>query len=369
VDSSSVTVALQKGGHQLTGYTVGFDDPRYDERPWARRVSELYDIPLVERRVEAEAIAPVIERLAWHFDEPFNDYSYLPTYYLCREARRDITVALSGDGGDELFAGYGKYQRVALVEAVHRFVPSSLRAGLGFVSGGPTETRGLRRTWYQYAAPDEAGLADMLTLGFQSHDLSAIARGPFREVARDHTPTEVVRRHLKKAHPKDVGLINSMRYLDLKLTLGSGILTKVDRASMAVSLEARPVFLNRRMLDLAAAIPSHLLADRGHSKEAVKRAVAPWLPKDLVYRRKQGFHMPLGDWLREGRAEISGDQGEDLLADLIDPAAVRELHSAHTSGTTEATARLHGLHFLQRWLHIWMDTSGAMPVPAEAAAL
>src|SRR5262249_7720277 len=123
LDSSSVTCALRRSGCAVHTFTVGFEEEEYDERPWARLVAESCGTEHSEKVVQAEDVVPVLQRLLLHYDEPFNDYSYLPTYYLCREARHSITVALSGDGGDELFAGYGKYRRLAMRQHVERLMP------------------------------------------------------------------------------------------------------------------------------------------------------------------------------------------------------------------------------------------------------
>src|SRR5262249_51627304 len=121
VDSSSVTAALARAGRPLTAYTIGFEEEAYDERPWAARVAAQYGVENVQRTVAPGDVADVVrDTILWNYDEPFNDYSYLPTYYVCREARKSITVALSGDGGDEVFGGYGKYRMLAIRARLER---------------------------------------------------------------------------------------------------------------------------------------------------------------------------------------------------------------------------------------------------------
>jgi asparagine synthase (glutamine-hydrolysing) len=145
-----------------------------------------------------------------------------------------------------------------------------------------------------------------------------------------------------------------MRYLDLKLTLGSGILTKVDRASMAVSLEVRPVFLHREMLDLASAVPPRLLADRRETKKVLKRALRPWLPDAVLYRQKMGFAMPLGRWLRAGSPLLdTALQPDSRVSSLLDTTNMRQAASVHASGREDRTATLHSVVFLDQWLAAW----------------
>lgn len=355
VDSSSVTAALSKSGCDVQTFTIGFDNPAYDERPWARQVAGLYNTRHTERTVQADDLSADLDRLLWHYDEPFNDYSYLPTYHVCREARKSITVALSGDGGDELFAGYRKYQRLALRQNVNRFLPITVNMAAAVGAGAllPNDGR-LRRTVSQYAMDDAAMMLDSLTLGLRLPELRAVARGELRDALRHYSPMEVITPLLEKVPPSERGLINSMRYLDLKLTLAGDILVKVDRASMAVSLEVRPVYLHRDILDLAARIPPRLLADRRHSKEVLKQALRPWLPKELLYRRKQGFAMPLKNWIGNGVLHsFAHNDVKNPVDALLDPMLIKAAAAKHLSGRADMTSVIHSIYLLKKWLTRW----------------
>jgi asparagine synthase (glutamine-hydrolysing) len=355
VDSSAVTAALSRAGLPARAFTIGFDSADYDERPFAREVAGLYSTPHTERIVRADDVEPVFrDTILWHYDEPFNDYSYLPTYYVCREARKSITVALTGDGGDELFGGYGKYSLLArrhgLERALSRPMTQLVAAGArSMLRAGDLHGRLLR---YEQGA--EQLLLGTLTTGIAPGKLRQIARGKLAETLADYGPMELLRPHLEKAPPAEVGLVNSMRYLDVKLTLGGGILTKLDRASMAVSLEARPVFLNRRILDLAGRIPPGLLADRAEPKKVLREALRKWLPPSVLDRPKQGFAMPLGQWFR-GDLHGLADSAEpnDALADLVDHRHTASVATAHAAGASGTTTELHSLVLLQHWLEKW----------------
>lgn len=355
VDSSSVTAALSRSGCDVRTFTIGFDEQQYDERPWARMVAEMYGTNHTQTTVCADDINADFQKMLWHYDEPFNDYSYLPTYHVCREARKSITVALSGDGGDEMFAGYRKYQRLGLRQSVDRLVPRRLS---GFATAGvglffPRASH-LRRTVLQYTAVPEAALLDSLTLGMQLEPLRAAATGSLAEALRNYSPMDVVRPLLLKAPVQEVGLVNSMRYLDLKLTLAGDILVKVDRASMAVSLEVRPVYLHRDILDLAAQIPSDKLADRRHSKEALKSALKQWLPEPLLYRRKMGFAMPLKNWIGGGILHsLTQDNKMHPIDEILSPELLNGAIGKHTSGKADLTSVIHSLLFLKHWLTKW----------------
>jgi asparagine synthase (glutamine-hydrolysing) len=357
VDSSSITAAVRRAGHTPRTFTVGFSEDGYDERQWARQVADLYETIHTERVVNRDDLDPVFDRLLWHYDEPFNDYSYLPTYYLCREARRSITVALSGDGGDELFAGYRKYQRLGLREELSRVLPARVgRYVADAAAVALPETSRLRRTIVQHGSSADAALTDTLMLGFTVPALRAAARGDLSDALARYSPADVVTDLLRKAPPGEVGLINASRYLDLKLTLAGDILVKVDRASMAVSLEVRPVFLHRDLLDLAGRIPSALLAGRNRSKGILKDALRPWLPDSVLYRRKMGFALPLEHWISgNGVGGLRPTSRVGAMQDLIDPSLVDRLSQAHTAGKANHTARIHSLYFLDRWLDRWIS--------------
>jgi asparagine synthase (glutamine-hydrolysing) len=195
----------------------------------------------------------------------------------------------------------------------------------------------------------------MLATGFDSAELRRIARGDLAATLRSYDPGDVLRTHLLKAPPEKVGLVNAMRYLDFKLTLGGGILTKVDRASMAVSLEVRPVLLHPRMLALAARIPPERLASRQEAKTVLKSAVRPWLPRAIVDRPKMGFAAPLGSWLGGELAPLleSVRRPDARVASLVDGDYARGLVTTHQRGGAAFPLRLHSLFFLENWLETW----------------
>lgn len=351
VDSSAVTAALARSRHDVHAYTIGFDETAYDERPYAREVAAACGVSHTERTVRPNDVEGLFrDVILWHFDEPFADYSYLPTYWVCSEARHGITVALTGDGGDELFAGYGKYTLLARRHAVERSLsrPLTQRVAAGARAVAPGARLAARLHRYEQV-PEELLQATLVT-GVGPDALRQAARGPLAEALVDYAPRDAVEPYLRKASPRDVGLVNAMRYLDLKLTLGAGILTKLDRAAMAVSLETRPVFLHRRLLDLAGRIPPRRLVDGSRAKKVVRDAFRDWLPGSILGRAKMGFALPLGQWLR-GDLGLLGS-GSGRLEELVDPAYVTAVARDHVAGR-DRTAELHNLVFLDRWLERW----------------
>jgi asparagine synthase (glutamine-hydrolysing) len=355
VDSSSVTAALSRAGCAVQTFTIGFDEQEFDERPWARQVAELYGTVHTERNVRADDITTDFQKMLWHYDEPFNDYSYLPTFHVCREARKSITVALTGDGGDEVFAGYRKYQRLGMRQEVGRLMPKLVSSALaiGARSLFP-ETSRLRRTLLQYTTDTPAMMLDALTLGLSWTALRAAARGQLADALKHYSPMDVISPLLKKAPPHEVGMVNTMRYLDLKLTLAGDILVKVDRASMAVSLEVRPVYLHKEILALAEKIPPNLLAGKRHAKEILKRALQTWLPEALLYRPKMGFAMPLKNWIGgDLRHMFEKNHEGSPLDELLDPKLLQKMAHEHISGGSDLTSIIHSLFFLRHWIIRW----------------
>ena len=355
IDSSSVTAALARTGHDVRSFTIGFDEEGYDERPFAREVAALYGTPHAERVVRADDVAHVFrDTVLWHYDEPFNDYSYLPTYYVCREARRKITVALTGDGGDELFGGYGKYTLLARRHGLERTLTRPVTHLVAAGARSMLPAGSLRRSLLRYEQSADDLLLGTLTTGMETPVLRDVARGPLADALDGYDPMDVLRPHLQRAAVEDVGLVNAMRYLDVKLTLGAGILTKVDRASMAVSLETRPVYLNRRLLDLAGRIPPALIADRRSAKNALRGALRGWLPASILDRPKMGFAMPLGRWLRGDLDGLGATAVRSAaLNELVDPSFTACLGAEGEAGTAGRTAELHSLVFLGHWLEKW----------------
>ena len=354
VDSSSVVAAAARAGQRIKTFTIGFNDPVCDERRWAQAVADRYRTEHHERVVEPDDVDAALQRLMWHFDEPFGDHSFLPTYYLAVETRRHVTVALSGDGADEALAGYRRYSRTVRRLGVRRFLPDRLLARVARSADRHlSPSSRIRRLSAKYGYDAETMLADVFTMGLTTSVLKAHARGPLAAAVRDYDPREVVERLIRRAPPDRVGIVNTLRYIDLKHTLAGDILVKVDRACMAVALEVRPVYLHRDMLELAAAIPSALVAGRTHTKEALKVAVSDWLPAGNIRRTKQGLLAPLDRWLRESNGASWTRSAGSVLTELIDPSMLpgcaQNLGKSAGPGSRAADKLLLLDHWLARW--------------------
>jgi asparagine synthase (glutamine-hydrolysing) len=263
-------------------------------------------------------------------------------------------VALTGDGGDELFGGYGKYRFLARRDLLERRLSRPVTQLVATGARTVLPTGDLNSKMRRYEQSSVELLLATLTTVMPAETLRRAARGPLADVLKTYDPVDVLEKHLRRAPPSEVGLVNAMRYLDLKLTLGAGILTKVDRASMSVSLETRAVYLHRSLLDIAARIPAARLVGGGEAKKLLRDALRPWLPSSVLDRPKMGFAMPLARWLRGGAAGLlARTPSRSALDEIIDPSYTDDVARSGAAGREERTHQQHSLLFLEHWLERW----------------
>jgi asparagine synthase (glutamine-hydrolysing) len=308
VDSSTVVAMMQKVAERPTKtYAIGFRERRFDESGWARRVAQHLGTSHSEWVVTPEDALGVIPRLPEFYDEPFADQSAIPTYLVSQLAKTGVTVSLSGDGGDEVFGGYDRYQVLNRMSQWWQLPPGLRRvavAGGGQLPGSVGRTARIRsdtllapslsRAYRNAVAVNKDRILPQLLSVASSLD----QRDPI-------WPDDLFQRY-----PFD----EAMSLTDMCTYLPGDILTKVDRASMAHSLEARVPILDREFMDTALSIPFPMRRGNG-LKELLKRVLSRYLPNDLIERPKQGFGVPTGDWLR---GEL-----QPLLTDLLDPRTLR----------------------------------------------
>jgi len=302
VDSSAV-VALMAGASSTPVKTnsISFSVAEYNESHFAQKVADLFKTDHHEMQVTPEAI-PIIEKLSWHYDEPFADSSAVPTYYVSKMARKNVIVSLSGDGGDENFAGYRRYYFDMRENLVRNMVPAFLRKPVFGIIGSlypkadylPQIFRG--KAFISNVARDpvdayffsvSAVYEDIKAQLLNPDILSALKGYDSRQLFYDIYENAPAQDHLSK-----------IQYLDIKTYLCEDILTKVDRASMAVSLEVRCPVLDHKFMEYAAKIPSNFKLKGLEGKYIFKRALTKYLPDEILYRRKMGFGVPILEWLR-----------------------------------------------------------------------
>jgi asparagine synthase (glutamine-hydrolysing) len=336
IDSSAVTAMMQaESSAPVRSFSVGFTELDYDEARFAAAVARHLGTDHTELIMTPDDVAAVIPRLPAMYDEPFADSSQIPTHLVAALARKHVTVALSGDGGDELFGGYRRYfagQRV--LRALHA-VPRPLRAPIGRALTAVPERR-VRKVGRTLQTDDPDALYFQLV---EHWNLDGGAADAFKATLTQRTPM---------ADP-----IERMMFLDQISYLPDDILAKVDRASMAVSLEAREPLLDYRLVEFAWRLPVEMKVRGGMGKRVLRRVLSRYVPDALIDRPKMGFGIPLEAWLR-GRlrdwAESLLDPAAIRAHDLIDPELVRAKWREHLAGKHDWQYHLWAVLMLQAWL-------------------
>jgi asparagine synthase (glutamine-hydrolysing) len=371
VDSSAVVALMAKASHDpvLTS-SIAFDVAKYDETEYARHVAELYHTDHREFHVTPESVR-VIEKLAWHYDEPFADSSAVPTYYVSETARRRVTVALSGDGGDENFAGYRRYHLDSRENFVRDLLPAGLRRPLFAALGRlypkadylPRVFRG--KAFLSNVARDPVAAYFFSMSAFHEPDKTALLHPDVVRQLGGYRTEDLFRDVYRSAPARDH--LSRVQYLDIKTYLCDDILTKVDRASMAVSLEVRCPLLDHVFMEYVARIPPSLKLKGSEGKYIFKRALARYLPDTILRRPKMGFGMPVLEWLRN-------DLRAPARALVLDGGATRRylnrgylerLWQQHASGLRDHGTKLWAVMMLNLWYRRFVEgqppTAGATP--------
>ena len=281
--------------------SIGFTDPAYDEAAYAKRVADQYRTNHRVETVESDDF-DLIDRLARIYDEPYADSSAIPTFRVCELARKSVTVALSGDGGDENFAGYRRYRFQMSEERVRGLLPASLRRSVFGRLGraypkldwAPRMFRA-KSTLQSLARDAVEGYFETMSV-LRGDQRASLYSDSFRRRLGGYNAVDTFFRHARHAQGYDP--LSLVQYLDLKTYLVGDINTKVDRASMAHSLEVREPLMDHPLVEWLATLPLGLKVRNGEGKYLLKKAMEPLLPHDLLYRQKMGFAVPLGRWFR-----------------------------------------------------------------------
>ena len=351
VDSSVMVAEMsQLAEGSLKTFSVGFDDESQSELPYARTVAERFGTDHVEAIVTPD-VAGDFERMVFHYDEPFADSSAIPTMAVARVASEHVKVVISGDGGDEAFGGYSRYLHDLQEARLRRIIPRWARYGML----GP-----LSRVW-----PRLDWLPRPLRLGSVFTNLSRDDAGAYANTLSISSAAQrnstygasngEVYRWVTEAYPNGYDDLAAMTHCDVNLILPDDFLVKVDRASMAVGLEVRPPLVDHEFLELAASVPSSLKVRGGEGKWIFKRAYEAKLPESILYRRKQGFELPIDRWLR-GPLKDQLDSVTDPngpLSDHLDIAGVRSIVESHTRGTGRHGTFLWAIVVLGEWMRKW----------------
>ena len=356
IDSSAV-VAMMRETSDTTPVTiaVGFQDGAYDEVEHARTVAAHLGCEF-HALVASPQVEDLLPKLAWHFDEPFADSSAIPTYYVSKAARGLVTVALSGDGGDEFWAGYRKH-RVDLWEHQARSRLGPVASVVGRLAHAiPLSVRGARMLRHLAADPAEAFALKQAYGMFEPATRPSLYTSDFLKAVGTADSLEHLRTLYRRCASPDP--LDRSMYVDSQTYMIDDILTKVDRMSMAVSLEAREPLLDHKLLEFAARVPSSLKLKNGRSKHLLRRVLERRLPHSITARGKQGFDAPIANWLRN---EL-GQMASSLLFDagsrqrgIFDEREVARLWKEHQSGQSDHRHRLWQLLMLELWFRQFID--------------
>lgn len=356
VDSSGVVALMAEASAKpVQTCAIGFDEAAYDETSYARQVAARFGADHRERIVATDDFAAV-DTLAAMFDEPFADASALPTWRVCQLARERVTVALSGDGADEAFAGYRRQVFHHHEERTRAVLPAGLRAPLFGALGrawpkadwAPRPLRA-RATLLALAETGEEGYARGLSVTLPGARQALYTDSFAASLDGFRAEDELIA--LMRAAPGRSGL-DRAQYADLKFWLPGDILTKVDRTSMAVSLEAREPLLDHRLVEFAARLPEGMRVRGSVGKYLLKKSLERYLPHDILYRPKQGFVTPIAEWLRGPLADASRGIASGSLAQtgFFRPQAISALAEAHIAGRTDHSRTLWQLLMLEKSL-------------------
>jgi asparagine synthase (glutamine-hydrolysing) len=307
IDSSAVvaTMAARQPGRKIKTFSIGFVEDTFNELGYARRVAEAFGTDHHELVLKPDVVS-IVEELAWYLDEPFGDTSAIPTFMVSKLAAEHVKVVLTGDGGDELFAGYDKYL-VERREREYDRVPAALRGFAGAIGNAMPEGMRGRRFLRHPALDGPRRYVDASTL-FRIDEMEHLFQSDAFEQVSRFDPSADRLSYLRN----DRDWMSAAQYCDLHTYLPLDILTKVDRMTMAHSIEARPPLLDHRLVECAARIPANLRLREMTTKYLLKKAMRGVLPDDIIDRRKQGFAVPLARWFR---GDLLGFARDILLSD------------------------------------------------------
>jgi len=366
VDSSAV-VAMMAGcsTDPVNTCSISFGDPAFNEAAYARDVAERYRTRHFVERVDTDDF-DLLDTLAEIYDEPFADSSAIPTFRLCQLARKHVTVALSGDGGDENFAGYRRYRWHVYEERVRSALPPALRAPVFGLLGDIYP----KADWAPKALRAKSTLEALARNSVEGyfHSVSVMGDGQrqklvsdsFRRELQGYRAIEVLRRHAERA-PKGEPL-SLVQYLDMKTYLVGDILTKVDRASMAHSLEVREPLLDHPLMEWLSGLPPGLKLRGREGKYLFKRALEPYLPQEILYRPKMGFSVPLAGWFRGPlRQRVRDAVLGPVMTDsgYFNPRFLREMVDEHQSGARDYSVSLWSLLMFEAFLRKVMGATAS----------
>jgi asparagine synthase (glutamine-hydrolysing) len=357
VDSSLVVGLMAEASDRpVSTFSIGFDEPAFDELDHARCVARHFGTDHHEHVVKPDAYG-ILEQLISHFDEPFADASAIPTWYVSQMAREHVTVVLSGDGGDELFGGYDRYVPHPRVAAFDRLGTPSLRFMAGAVAARmPHGLRG--KNFLRHVSRDPQGRYLDSIRQFAADEKPSLLSGEvLEEIGARNAEAELAGRFMGGSR---LPWAAQMMRFDAVTYLPDDVLTKVDRMSMAHSIESRVPLLDNEVIEFASALPSVLKIKDGRRKHILKEAARSVLPREILDRPKQGFAVPLATWFQGGLRDVFSDtllSRPAISRGYFQPRFVERLVREHLSGRRDHSLRLWQLVVFERWHRQYVDAA------------
>lgn len=357
VDSSLIVASMG----QAQTFSIGFDDASYNELQWAQRVAQSLGVNHIDQIIQPD-VAQLFEHLMHFFDDPIGDFSIFPTYLVSKLAREHVTVSLSGDGGDELFGGYETYlanERARQYQRLPAVVRQNLIENLLNALPPQPQKKGIINKAKRFIEGLEhpQHLSHTRWRLFVSSTLRQHLFAP-EALSQMETPASAHIDHLFQRAGERQPLNRSL-YVDVKSYLCDNILTKVDRMSMAVSLEARVPYLDPELVELAFEMPDALKVHNGQTKVLLKSVAARRVPKECIYRPKEGFSIPIKNWLAtKFRPLLETCSDPQMLAaqGIFHPPTIQRLKTEHLSGQANHSHILWSLIVFQTWKRLWLDS-------------
>ena len=362
IDSSAVVALMsQESGEPVKTFSIGFEEQDFSELHHARRVAEHVGADHHEFIVRPDALA-VLPLLVEHYGEPYADSSAIPTYYVARETRKHVTVALNGDGGDESFAGYERYAAMRLAERYHRipavFRDSLVQQAIGLIPSSATKrsrVRDVQRFLEAASLPKVERYLRWVSV-FDTASKMNLYSDDFLHQTQSIRAADILTPWFSRAN--GAGIVDAALLADINTYLPNDLLVKVDIATMAVSLEARSPFLDHHLIEFAASLPEKLKLRGLTTKYLLKRMLKKLLPAENLDRRKMGFGVPIGHWFR---GKLQPFLRETILSEgalnrgLFRPEAVKQLVELHTRGERDNSHQLWTLLMLELWFERFID--------------
>ncbi len=362
VDSSTVVALMaQESTQPVKTFSIGFEEQDFSELKYAKIVAEAVGAEYNEFIVKPDALE-VLPKLVEHYGEPYADSSAIPTYYVSKETRNHVTVALNGDGGDESFAGYERYAAMRLAEKYHK-IPAVLRKALIEKAAEMIPVSELKRSrardlkrFIKAASLPKVERYFRWVSAIDRDSKNELYTDDFSRRMNEYNAADFLGDWFQKANGS--GILDAALLTDQMTYLPNDLLVKVDIASMANSLEARSPFLDHKVIEFAATLPENMKMRSAETKSLLKKVAARLVPKEVIYRRKMGFGVPVGNWFRTGMKDfVTGIllSEKSLSRGIIKPEILKRNVGEHTRGERDHTYQIWTLLMLELWFQRFID--------------